>query len=367
MSKDYYKVLGVQKNATEDDIKKAFRKLAHQHHPDKKTGNEEKFKEINEAYQVLSSKEKRAQYDQFGQTFSAQGGPAYDGDGFPFGGFQNGGFNVDFDGGDMSDIFEAMFGGSPFGGRARTSSRSRGADLEFVETITLEEAFSGAKKTIHFETYSKCARCSGAGFDTSKGTKQCGMCNGRGQVREEKRTILGTIASVRACASCKGKGTIPNEPCKECKGTGRVMGRKEASFDVPRGIEDGQVIKLAGQGSAGEEGMGSGDLYVIIRIKKHKEFEREKTDLYTIKEISPIDLLLGKQISLRDIDGSLYSTTIPEGFNIKDPLRVQGRGMPRPGMFGSSRGDCFVSLTFKTPKHLSKKARELLEKLEGEL
>lgn len=367
MSKDYYKVLGVQKNATEDDIKKAFRKLAHQHHPDKKTGDEEKFKEINEAYQVLSNKEKRAQYDQFGQTFDGGmpgGGNPFSG----FGGFQNGGFNVDFDAGEMGDIFEAMFGGNSFGGgRSRASSRSRGADLEFVETITLEEAFSGVKKTIHFETYSKCLKCSGQGYEVSKGTKQCGQCNGRGQVREEKRTILGTIASVRTCASCKGKGVIPNEPCKECKGTGRVMGRKEASFDIPRGIEDGQVMKLAGQGSAGEEGMGSGDLYVIIRIKPHKEFEREKTDLYTTKEISPIDLLLGKQISLKDIDGTLYTTLVPEGFNIKDPLRVQGRGMPRPGMFGSSRGDCFVNLTFKTPKHLSKKARELLEKLEGEL
>lgn len=367
MGKDYYKILGVSKNATEEEIKKAFRKLAHQYHPDKAGGDEKKFKEVNEAYQVLSSKEKRAQYDQFGQTFSAQGGPAYGGEGFPFGGFGQGGFNVNFDAGDMGDIFEAMFGGNPFGGGARQTTRTRGADLEFSETITLEEAFSGVKRTVRFETYAKCERCSGQGYDVSKGTKQCGTCHGKGQVREEKRTILGTIASVRACVSCKGTGSIPNEPCKECRGTGRILTKKEVTLDIPRGIEDGQVMKYAGQGGAGEVGSSSGDLYIIVRIKPHKDFERVKTDLYAVKEVSALDMLLGKQISMRDIDGSLYSVQIPEGFDIKNPLRVSGRGMPKSGVFTTTRGDCFVTFTFKTPKHISKKARELLEKLEGEL
>ena len=369
MSKDYYKILGVSKNATEDEIKKAFRKLAHQYHPDKEGGDEKKFKEANEAYQVLSNKEKRAQYDQFGQTFSAQDGPAYGGDGFPFGGFQNGGFNVNFDQGDIGDIFEAMFGGNPFGGGGRETraARTRGADIEFAETITLEEAFLGARKTIRFETYSKCEKCSGRGYDFAKGTKQCGTCHGKGQVREERRTILGTIASVRACVSCKGTGTIPNEPCKECRGTGRVMGKKEVVLDIPQGIEDGQVMKYAGQGGAGEAGSANGDLYIVVRIKPHKDFERVKTDLYAVKEVSVMDILLGKQIPIKDIDGSLYSVKIPEGFDIKNPFRIPGRGMPRPGVFSISRGDCFVTFSFKTPKHLSKKARELLEKLQEEL
>ncbi|RJQ24954.1 molecular chaperone DnaJ [Candidatus Parcubacteria bacterium] len=367
MSKDYYKILGVSKNASEEEIKKAFRKLAHQHHPDKSGGDEQKFKEINEAYQVLSSKEKRSQYDQFGQTFDGAGMPGGENPFAGWGGFQNGGFNVNFDAGDMGDIFEAMFGGNPFGGSRHTKTRSRGSDMEFTETITLEESFSGIKKKIHFETHSTCSVCSGKGYHAKKGTKQCHVCHGKGQVREEKRTILGTIASVRVCSSCKGNGEIPNESCKECNGMGRTVGKKEVVIDIPRGIEDGQIMKYAGQGGAGETGSPSGDLYIVIRIKPHKDFERVKTDLYTTKEVPITDILLGKNISMKDIDGSLYSIQVPEGFNIKTPLRVTGRGMPRPGVFGASRGDCFVTITFKTPKHLSKKAQELLEKLEGEL
>jgi molecular chaperone DnaJ len=371
MSKDFYKILGVQKDASEEEIKKAFRKLAHAHHPDKKGGNEAKFKEVNEAYQVLSNKEKRSQYDQFGQTF--ENGMPGGGAGFPggfrwedFAGAQGGqGFNVNFDGGDFGDIFESIF--EQFGGRPR-KTYARGGDLEAHEELTLEEAFTGVKRQLKVRTYIPCGTCAGQGYDAEKGLSKCTTCGGQGKVREERRTFFGNFSQVTACPTCEGRGEVPKAPCAACGGKGRVMGTREVEVALAAGVEDGQVVKLAGQGEAGERGAGSGDLYIAVRVKPHKTFERAKADLYMKYETRLTDALLSKEIHLKDIAGEEFAVRIPEGFSVTEKFKVSGRGMPRFGSFGmQSRGDLYILFDLKTPKHLSSKAKKALEELEGEM
>lgn len=370
MGKDYYHILGVERNASEDDIKKAYRKLAHQYHPDKATGNEAKFKEVNEAYQVLSNKDKRAQYDRFGNVSDNMGGqgPMPGWEGFAGFGGQGAQWNVNFgeDMGDLGDIFETFFGGG-MGGGARKPAYKRGANIEAHETITLEEAFTGVKRKLRFETYVECPHCAGLGYEKSKGLSKCTKCKGKGELREERRTILGNFMQTRVCPECRGKGEVPNEKCHECKGTGRKVSSREVDIDIAKGVEDGQVIKLAGMGEAGEFGSGTGDLYVVVRIKPHPRFERRREDLVTEKEVKVTDALLEKDIEMADIDGAKYSVKIPAGFNLSKPLKVSGRGMPRFGMFGSSRGDLYIRLSAKLPKSLSHKAKKLLEDLDKEL
>ncbi len=368
MAKDYYKVLGVQKTATEEEIKKAYRKLAHQHHPDKTGGTDTKFKEINEAYQVLSNKEKRAQYDQYGQVFEGGHPGAQGAQWGGFGGFQNGGgFEWNSAGGempDLSDIFEGIFGGQ-FGGRARRQTYTQGSDIEFLEQITLEEAFHGVKKKIRFETFVACDTCKGLGHDKSKGYKECALCKGRGEVKVERKTFFGNFAQVQTCTECNGRGEIPHKFCQVCSGRGRTKGTREVEVHIGAGVEDGQIIKMKDMGEVGEYGSGNGDLYVVVRVKPHAIFERKKNDLFTKKEISITDALLGKKIMMHDIGGESFSLEIPASTNLAEKIKVTGKGMPRLGSFG--RGDCYVSLIVRTPKHLSSKAKKLLEELEIEL
>lgn len=376
MAKDYYHMLGVQRDASEEEIKKAFRRLAHQYHPDKAGGNEAKFKEVNEAYQVLGNKEKRTQYDRYGQVFSGGPGAASGAGGpfdfgFGFGGSPGaGGWNVNFgeeDLGGFADVFENIFqqfgGGRPAGWRGQTYTR--GADVEVLQELTLEESFHGVKRNVRFSTHVSCNVCGGVGYEKEKGTKTCSTCKGRGEVREERKTFFGNFAQVKGCPACRGRGEVPESPCHTCKGTGRVMGTREVELAIAPGVDDGQVVKLSGMGEAGEYQTGSGDLYVLIKVKPHTAFKRKKADLYTEKSIPVTEVLLGKKVELTDISGERFSAAIPAGFNLREELRVPGRGMPRFG--ASGRGDLFVTFNAKLPKHLSAKAKKLLEELEGEL
>ncbi len=367
MGKDYYKVLGVVKTASEEDIKKAYRRLAHQHHPDKKGGDEAKFKELNEAYQILSNKEKRAQYDRFGRVF--EGHPGQTGRD-PFGdmgasGFRwNGNMNPD-DLGDFGDIFETIF--SQFGGKRR-QTYAHGSDVEFTIELSLEEVFTGVSRIISFRVYQMCSVCNGVGHDVSKGVKQCGMCSGRGEVRVEKKTFFGNFAQVQPCAQCRGKGNIPEKVCLKCNGAGRIMGKKDVTVQIPRGIEDGQVIKVAGAGEAGEQGSKSGDLYLVVRVSAHKVIERRKDDLFMNYDARLFDLLLGKKMETQGIGGEKIEFSVPAGFGLKEKLKISHRGMPRFGNQGGDnvRGDLYLTLNVKIPK-LSSRGKKSLEDLENEL
>ncbi len=367
--KDYYHILGVAKTATEEEIKKAYRKLAHQYHPDKSGGDEKKFKEINEAYQVLSDKNKRAQYDRFGAAdqagaqwggfpggfqWSAGGQPNWEGMGFDPSQFG--------DMGDMGDIFESFFEG--MGMRPRRKTYEKGADLELQEQITLEEAFRGIVKTVRLRTRVTCTKCGGKGAEPGSGFEKCGTCDGQGEVREQRRTFFGTFSQVKQCATCHGSGEVPKKPCVACKGAGRIEAEREVKIDIVAGIDDNQLIKVKGMGEAGERGTAAGDLYVRIRIKPHPAFARHGNDLVVAKELKLVDVLLGRRIEVPVIAGGTVAIEIPAGFDLREHLRIAGQGMPHIG--SRARGDLLVNFTIKAPKRPSERAKALLEELEKE-
>jgi molecular chaperone DnaJ len=351
MKKDYYDILGVQKNATEEEIKKAYRRLAHEHHPDKKGGDAEKFKEINEAYQTLSDKTKRDRYDRFGSTDWQQQNP--------FSGMNGmNGINFDFSGfdmGDISSIFEGIFGG--MGGAPRPIKR-KGADTEAIVEIKLEEAVSGIKIPLTLKTFISCVACKGKGHDPEKGFSKCRVCGGSGSVQETKRTILGAFSKVSTCRECDGTGEVPVSPCKECGGKGRVRGERKLEVEIHPGIADGQIIKIKGMGEAGEKGTDSGDLYVRVRVLPHKSFVREGDDLITFKEIKFSDVLLNKKIMVKTIRGKELEVSIVPGESIRKEIRIKGEG-------ATQRGDLVVFLDLRTPKKIDAKTRKTLEDLEG--
>lgn len=364
MADDYYKILGVAREASAEEIKKAYRRLAHKYHPDKSGGDEKKFKEVNEAYQVLSSREKRAEYDRFGRVFSAGGQPGWSG-GFPEDfGFGNG-FHFDFgqDLGDLGELFESFF--ADFKGRPR-QTYTQGSDIEIKEEITLEDAFWGVKRKVDLKTYIPCAKCGTLGYDKNKGLAACATCSGRGEIKVQKKTFFGNFAQVKSCPDCRGRGEKPNKVCEACRGEGRILGKREINFEVSAGVADGQIIKLSGAGESGGAGGAPGDLYVIINIKSHPVFTRQNSDLFLNQEIKITPALLGRKIAIKDINGEIFEVTIPAGFNLNDKLRVSGRGMP---IFGvpSRRGDLYLSFVLKLPKKISLKAKKLLEDLEKEL
>jgi len=367
--KDYYSILGIQKTASEEEVKKAYRTLAHKHHPDKAGGNEAKFKEINEAYQVLSDKNKRAQYDRFG-TADPMGGFGGGNPGGGFGGanvqwgagFPGGGFDPSQFGdmGDFGDIFESFFGG----GQTHRKTYEKGSDLEIQEQITLEEAFGGTAKTVRLKTFVKCAKCDGKGAEPGTGFEKCATCDGQGQVREQRRTFFGNFSQVKTCAKCHGTGEVPKKPCSVCKGAGRVESTRDITIDIVAGIDDNQIIKVKGMGEAGERGTAAGDLYVHVRVRPHAVFARHASDLIVTKELKLVDLLLGKAIAVPVISGGTTTVEIPAGFNLKEHLRISGQGMPHIG--SRARGDLLVNFIIKAPKKPSGKEKELLEKLEKE-
>jgi molecular chaperone DnaJ len=345
MSKDYYKILGVERGANEEDIKKAYRKLAHKYHPDKAGGDEKRFKEINEAYQVLSDKQKRAQYDRFGQVFEGAGGfgrgQGFDGVEFGFGFDPS---NME-DLSNISDIFDAFFEGL---GVKKRKTYHRGADIELIKEISLEEAFRGLDADLSFEIFGQCADCGGAGHFVKEGFTKCTVCDGKGEIRETRQSFFGQFSQVRTCVKCNGRGEIPNKVCRNCSGTGRIKTQKRVSVNIAPGISDGQLIKIVGGGHAGEQGAGSGDLYIRVRIVSHPLFKRVGDDLVLRKDLDLLKVLAGKKIEIPTLSGGKLNLEIPVGFNLRERLRVPGEGMPR---FGSSgRGDVYVEFDVKVPK-----------------
>lgn len=368
---DYYKILGVDKSASEEEIKKAYRRLAHKHHPDKTGGDEKAFKKVSEAYQILSNKEKRAQYDRFGRVFDHAGHGA--GDPFGAGGFdwRNFADGVEFgfdagnfeDLGNLSDVFDAFFEG--LGVKRKRRSYERGADLEITQEISLEEAFRGAVKSVKFRTFAVCADCSGLGHFPKEGFTNCSQCDGRGEIQESRKTFFGNFAQVRVCPKCVGTGKLSNKKCDVCSASGRVKAEKAVEIAIAPGVADGQLIKIAKAGEIGERGAEAGDLYVRIKVKPHDVFTREGDDLSAKQEISLIDLLIDKSVQVKTISGGRVKVEIPAGFKFGDQLTVVGEGIPKLGGYG--RGRLLVNLEVKMPKKLSEKTRKLLEELRKEL
>ena len=366
---DYYKILGIEKSASDEDVKKAYRKLAHQYHPDRPEGDEKKFKKINEAYQILSSKEKRSQYDQYGRVFDGASGGA---GGFGFQGFPDG-FEFGFDprnfssGEGFGDIFDAFFEG--MGVRKKKKSYKRGSDIELTQEITLEDSFAGITKKVAIPIFIKCEVCGGKGHDEVAGFSQCSVCDGQGEIRETRNTFFGNFSQVKTCEKCWGVGQIPKKICRSCAGTGRKKGEREISFEIVPGISDGQIIKIVGAGEAGERGAAAGDLYVRIKIRPHPVFERQGDDLFVKKEVGFVDIWLNKPIEIKTIGGGKLNVEIPAGFNLRENLRVPGQGMPKfgAGILQSKRGDLYIIFDVKTPGKLSVKAKKILEDLGREM
>jgi molecular chaperone DnaJ len=344
-NKDYYKILEVNKGADEEEIKKSYRRLAHKYHPDKAGGDEKKFKEINEAYQILSNKEKRAQYDRFGRVFDGAG---FSGGNGPFGDFDFGfGFDPSHleDLSAVSDIFDAFFEGL---GIKRRKTYQRGADIETIKEITLEEAFRGSKANINIETFVECGKCGGLGYFSKEGFTKCGVCGGKGEIRENRRTFFGEFSQVRNCSKCRGQGEIPNKFCAECSGGGRIKAKRDIQVVIAPGIADGQLIKISGAGQAGERGAGIGDLYIRVKIKPHSVFKRAGNDLAVRKNLDILKVLAGEKVEIPTISGGKIMVEIPAGFNLRERLRIPGEGMP---IFGSySRGDLYIEFDIKIPK-----------------
>jgi molecular chaperone DnaJ len=349
--KDYYEVLGIEKGASEDEIKKAFRKLAIKYHPDKNRGNkeaEEKFKEINEAYQVLSDPEKKSNYDRFGTAdFNGAGGG--------FGDF-SGGFG-DFS--DLGDIFGSFFGGG-FGGNSRRNPNApeRGNDLEYTITLTFEEAVFGVKKEINLTRSEACETCHGTGAKPGTSAKKCDKCGGSGRIRVQRNTPLGSFVTETSCDKCGGKGTIITDPCPDCHGSGQVRKRRKISVNIPAGVDTGNVIPLRGQGEHGKNGGPAGDLYINIKVIPSKQFKRQGFDIYMDTHISFPKAALGTEITVPTIDGDV-KYTVPAGTQSATVFRLKGKGISRVN--SSGRGDQYVKVIVDVPKTLNDKQKEALK------
>ncbi|PIU98223.1 molecular chaperone DnaJ [Candidatus Wolfebacteria bacterium CG03_land_8_20_14_0_80_40_12] len=362
MPKDYYQILGVSRNASLDEIRKAYHKLAHQHHPDK-GGDEKKFKEINEAYQTLSDKEKRSQYDGFGQAFEG-GQPGFDfgfGPGFDFESIRER-FGGGFDFEDIGEMFEEMFG---FGsGTGRKRDFKKGKDIEIDIEIPLEAILKSQEKEISLYKMVSCSRCQGKGAEPGTPINECFSCRGTGQVQQIKKTIFGSMTRVTVCPECGGEGLRPEKPCNVCQGEGRVKGEDKIKVFIPAGVDTNQVIKIEGKGEAGRKAGRNGDLYIRIFIKKHSVFRRKGDDLFSVVPISFSQAALGGEVELVTLEGKKMLLQVPSGTESGKVLRISGKGIPHFSGYG--RGNLYVELVVKTPKRLTKKQKELLEQLRKE-
>lgn len=359
VKEDYYEVLGVNKNATDDEIKSAFRKLAKQYHPDLQTGDktaaEAKFKEINEAYEVLSDKEKRAKYDQFGHAaFDPAAGGGYGG------GYGGAGF------GDFSDIFDTMFGGfGGFGGGQQSrSGPARGNDLKYNLSLTFEEAAFGVRKEILVPREENCPTCGGSGAKPGSKPVKCTTCGGSGQVRVQQNTMFGSFATVRTCDACNGTGKIISDPCADCRGKGRVHKSNRINVNIPAGIDNGQTLTMRGEGEAGRRGGPSGDLYIGINVKPHKLFVRKGYDIYLDMSIPMTVAALGGEIQVPTLTGNV-KYNVPEGTQTATTFRLKEQGIPR--LNSSGKGDMLVRVNVQIPKRLSEEQKELVRKLADSL
>lgn len=358
MSKrDYYEVLGVAKGASADEIKKAFRKAAVKHHPDKEGGDETKFKEINEAYEVLKDQQKRQRYDQFGH---AGVGGAASGGGNPFegfGGFDGQNINFDFGDGGLGDIFGQFFGGAAAGGGGRRSQR--GNDVETRITLEFEEAVFGVEKTLKLDMQDECSHCHGERAEPGYGMKTCETCKGSGQIPKVMNTMFGQIQQAVVCQTCEGRGRVPEKVCTVCKGRGTERRTQDLTIKIPAGIDDGATLRMRERGEAIAGGP-KGDLYVHIRVKAHKKFTREGDLILSEEHIDMIDASLGVEIDVETVDGTVRMK-VPAGTQSGTDFKLSGHGVPH----GNNRGAHIVSITVDTPTKLSKKQRELLEQFKS--
>ena len=351
MAKDYYNILGVERNASKEDIKKAFRKLAHQYHPDKQGGDEERFKEASEAYSVLSDDKKRAEYDSYGHTFGGGGAP---GGGFDFSGFQGAGFE-DIDLGSIFGEFGDLFGGA---GRSR---QKRGRDISIDLEIPFRDSIFGVERKILIAKLSQCQTCRGSGAKEGTEFITCKTCNGNGKIRETRASVFGTFANVRACNACGGTGKIPREKCGTCRGQAVVRREEEITVQIPSGLDDGEMIRLGGMGEA-VAGGASGDLYVKVHVLPHPVFRKEGANLVMTLDVKLSDALLGGDYPVKTFDGDI-TVKIPSGISFGEVLRVRGKGVP---LERGRRGDLLIRLAIKLPNKLSKRARDMLENLRTE-
>ena len=354
--RDYYEVLGVSKGASEDEIKKAYKKLARKYHPDMNPGDkeaEEKFKEVNEANEVLSDPEKKARYDQFGfagvdPSYGAgAGGGAYGGAG-------------GFDFGDLGDIFGSFFGGG-FGGQQRRNPNApqRGESIRASVSVTFKEAAFGCEKDVTVERSEQCATCKGSGCQPGTTPEICPDCRGSGQVQVQQRTPMGVFATSRPCQKCHGTGRIIHQPCTDCGGQGRVRKRKTIKVNIPAGIDNGQTISLRGQGHAGSNGGPSGDLLITVMVRPHEIFRREGTSVFCEAPITFTQAVLGAELEIPTIDGRV-KYTIPEGTQTGTVFRLRGKGIPV--LNGRGRGDQYVTVTIETPRDLNREQKEALKR-----
>lgn len=352
---DYYLTLGVSKSATKDDIKKAYRKLAHEYHPDKSGGDDKKFKEINEAYQVLSDEKKRAEYDRYGRVFSGNAGSA---------GFGETGFDFDFSGasngfGDFSEIFEDFFGMG--GSRRRGGRMRRGRDISIEIDISFAEAIFGTKRGILLKKFGECPACRASGVEPGSKTLKCQTCEGSGTVRDQKNSFFGRVSMLKECPKCRGRGELPEKECRNCRGSGILRKEEEVTVQIPFGIENGEAISLSGQGEAVSGGI-AGDLYVRVRVHPHPEMSREGKNIVMNLDIPLTLAILGGEKIIKTLDGEL-KIKIPAGLDSGEVLRVRAKGVP---IDSGIRGDLLISIQVRNPKNLSKIARQLIEELKKE-
>ena len=360
--RDYYEVLGVSRGASEDEIKKAYRKLAKQYHPDLNPGNaeaERKFKEVNEAYEVLSDTNKKARYDQFGFAGVDPNYGAGAGGGGGFGGF------TDFDFGDLGDIFGSFFGGG-FGGGARSSRNGpqRGESIRVGVTVSFEEAAFGCEKEVTVDRVDQCPTCKGSGCESGTTPEVCSQCGGTGTVQQRRQTPMGVFATTTTCPKCGGRGKIIHNPCKDCGGTGQQRKRRTIQVNIPAGIDNGQTISLRGQGSAGKNGGPAGDLLITVTVRPHQLFRREGNDVLCEAPITFTQAVLGGEMEIPTIDGKV-KYDIPEGTQTGTTFRLRGKGIPN--LNGRGRGDQYVTVYIETPRNLNREQKEALKKFSQSL
>ena len=352
--RDYYEVLGVSRGASEDEIKKAYKKMARKYHPDLNPGDktaEEKFKEVNEAYEVLSDADKKARYDQYGHAGVDPN--------FGAGGF-GGGFDGSFDFGDLGYIFGSFFGGG-FGGGRRTNPNApqRGESIRMSIAISFEEAAFGCEKAVTVERYETCDTCHGNGCAPGTSPEVCPDCHGTGTVQVRRQTPMGVFATSSPCPKCGGKGRIIHQPCKDCRGSGMVRKKKTIQASIPAGIDNGQTISIRGQGNAGKNGGPAGDLLITITVRPHELFRREGTSVLCEAPITFTQAVLGAELEIPTIDGKV-KYTLPEGTQSGTTFRLKGKGIP--SINGRGRGDQYVTVYIETPKNLNKEQKEALKK-----
>ena len=354
MSKDYYKILGVEKGASKEEIKKAYKKLAKQYHPDlnKDSGAQDKFKEINEAASVLGDDKKRAHYDKFGTTEGASG---FGGGGFE--GFSGNGF------GGFEDIFESFFG-DVFGGGSRTRGPQRGSDLRMDIEVTLEEAAFGAKKTSVIPKLMECDHCHGKGAESESDIPTCETCHGRGVIQEARRTPFGIFQQATTCKKCKGIGKEIKNPCSVCDGEGRINKNKKLIIEIPEGVEEGTKLRLTGEGEAGERGATPGDLYVVVHIKEHERFERDGNDVLIEVSISFVQACLGDEIEIPTLEGK-STLKIPAGTQPGTVFRMKGKGIPHLRSYGG--GSQLITIQVEVPTKITKEQKEALQTFDKDI